>query len=135
VLTFFLVEAALFVGGVTMTIYSNIDSSVGLLTNASSLELAAIGQLLATLVAAGFVTWGAFILPSSRIRAYEQFRRATLVNLFLTQFFMFARTEFGALPGFIFNLVLLGLIGYAIRQEQRLGRDTLSQQSTGNRKP
>jgi hypothetical protein len=54
------------------------------------------------------------------MRAYEQFRRATLVNIFLTQFFAFARVEFNALPGFLFNLILLGLIGYAIRQEQQL---------------
>ncbi|HYH75861.1 MAG TPA: hypothetical protein VD735_07945, partial [Candidatus Saccharimonadales bacterium] len=84
-----------------------------------SVELA-IGQLASALVAAFFALWGASILPRSRMRAYEQFRRATLVNIFLTQFFSFARTEFEALPGFFFNLGLLGLIGFAIHQERRL---------------
>jgi hypothetical protein len=115
---FFLAEVAFFVGAVSVNIYSNISDLFG--NNLTySLELA-IGQLAASLVAAGFAVAGAIILPRSRLRAYEQFRRATLVNIFLTQFFMFARTEFEALPAFFFNLVLLAFIGFAIHQEQRL---------------
>ena len=103
-------------------LYNNINSVIDLFSGSVSYSVElAIGQLVASLVAAGFAVWGAIVLPRSRMRAYEQFRRATLVNIFLTQFFMFARTEFHALPGFLFNLVILGLIGYAIQQERRLG--------------
>lgn len=117
---FFVAEVAVFVAAISLSIYSNITTIFMLFGELShSLELA-IGQLVSSLVAAGFVLWGAAILPRSRLRAYEQFRRATLVNIFLTQFFMFARTELDALPGFFFNLGLLALIGYAIRQEQQL---------------
>jgi hypothetical protein len=118
---FFLAEVAVFVLGVSSSTYSAIHGILSMSPGAFSYSTEfAIGQLTAALVAAGFAIWGAVVLPRSRMRAYEQFRRATLVNIFLTQFFAFARVEFNALPGFLFNLILLGLIGYAIRQEQQL---------------
>jgi hypothetical protein len=118
--SFFLVEALLFVGGVLWATYNNVSSIVDVWngTISYSAELA-ISQLVSSLVAAGFAVWGAVTLRRSRLYAYEQFRRATLINIFLTQFFAFARIEFAALPGFFFNLALLGLIAYAIRQEQQ----------------
>lgn len=118
---FFLLEVTLFVIGVLGTIYVSVDGVLDIFSGhlPYSTELV-IGQLLSSLAAAGFAVWGSVLLTHSRIQAYEQFRRATLINLFLTQFFMFSRIEFGAMPGFIFNLVLLGFISYAIRQEQRL---------------
>lgn len=118
---FFVGETTIFVGGVLFLIYNDLDNILDLFTTdlSFSMELA-IGQLAASLVAASFAIWGAVLLARSRLRAYEQFRRATLVNIFLTQFFAFMRIEFGALPGFFFNLILLGLITYAIRQEVRL---------------
>ncbi|HEY5668271.1 MAG TPA: hypothetical protein VIR03_03855 [Candidatus Saccharimonadales bacterium] len=118
---FFLAEVALFVLGVLGTIYNSIDSVLdifqGHVPYATELVL---GQLASSIVAAGFAVWGALLLTRSRLHAYEQFRRATLINLFLTQFFMFSRIQFGALPAFAFNMILLGLISYAIRQEHRL---------------
>jgi hypothetical protein len=116
---FFLVEVLLFVVGAVITLFENIDSVVDLFSGTGvsfSVELA-IGQLVAALAAAGFAVWGVVLLRESRLKAYEQFRRATLINIFLTQFFVFARIEFGALPGFIFNVLLLGLIGYGMAYE------------------
>lgn len=118
---FFLLEAGLFVVGVLTVIYTTVGSAFDLFnSNLTFSEELVWGQLLSSLAAAGFAGWGAILLRVSRLRAYEQFRRATMINIFLTQFFLFSRIEFGALPGFFFNLALLGLIGYAIRQEQRL---------------
>lgn len=119
--TFFVGEVFLFVASVVWIIYRNLDNVFDLFAGRLpfSKELV-IGQLLSSLVAAAFTIWGALLLKNSRLRAYEQFRRATLINIFLTQFFMFTRIEFAALPGFFFNLTLLGLISYAIRQERRL---------------
>ncbi|HJQ08657.1 MAG TPA: hypothetical protein VJ836_04225 [Candidatus Saccharimonadales bacterium] len=119
--SFFLFEVFVFVAGGVATLFTNIDSILDLLGGSVpfSTELA-IGQLLSALVAAGFAVWGAILLPRSRLQAYEQFRRATLVNIFLTQFFIFARLEFAALPGFIFNLLLLGFIGYAMSQHRQI---------------
>ncbi len=118
---FFLSEAALFVIGVLITIYSGVDSAVDLFSGRISYSVGIVlGQLASSIAAAGFAIWGAVLLTRSRLHAYEQFRRATLINIFLTQIFMFLRIEFRALPGFFFNIALLWLINYAIRQEQRI---------------
>jgi hypothetical protein len=118
---FFLLETFIFVASITTLIIRNLGSVLDLFTKhlPFATELA-IGQLLASVVAAGYAIYGTVLLRKSRIRAYEQFRRATMVNIFLTQFFMFARIEFGALPGFFFNLFVLGFLGFATRQEQRI---------------
>jgi hypothetical protein len=121
---FFIAETFIFVGGIALLIFRNLNSVLDLFTGniPFSTELA-LGQLAASVVAAGYAIYGTILLPTSRIRAYEQFRRATMVNIFLTQFFMFARIEFGALPGFFFNLFVLGFLGFATRQEQRLAAE------------
>lgn len=118
---FFLLEIFLFVGSVVVLTYRNIDSVISLFGGGQSFssELA-VGQLVSSLIAAAYVVYGAALLTQSRVRAYEQFRRATLVNIFLTEFFAFSRIQFGALPGFVFNLFLLAFLGYAMRQELRL---------------
>lgn len=119
--SFFLLQILLFITAVVGTIYANLDGLITLFDSDAPFSMVlAVGQLVSVIVAGGFAVWGALLLPRSHMRAYEQFRRATLVNIFLTQFFMFSRIEFGALPGFLFNIALLGIIGYAIRQEQRL---------------
>jgi hypothetical protein len=69
------------------------------------------------------VVMGLSWLSGSRLRAFEWFRRATLVNLLLTEFFIFSRIQFGAMAGFIFNLLLLIIINAAIDQETRHQRD------------
>jgi hypothetical protein len=118
---FFLLEATIFLIAVALTSYVTIDNILDLLAGKASFSTElAVGQLLSALAATVFVVRGVIFLPRSRMRAYEQFRRATLVHLFLTQFFMFAQIEFGALPSFAINLGLLGLITFAIQQERRL---------------
>lgn len=118
---FFVAEVAVFTLAVSANIYSSIHGVFMMSPDYLSSETGfAFGQLASALVAVAFTTMGVVALPRSRFRAYEQFRRATLVNLFLTEFFIFARTGFEALPGFIFNLVLLGLISYAQHQERTL---------------
>lgn len=118
---FFVAEVALFTLAVSGNIYSSIHGAFTMTPEyLSSATGFAFGQLMSALVAVFFTVMGVFALPRSRFMAYEQFRRATLVNLFLTEFFIFARTGFDALPGFIFNLVLLGLISYARHQERAL---------------
>lgn len=79
-----------------------------------------IAQVVTSIISAGIVLYGIFKLGSSRIEAFKLFRLATLITLFLTQFFLFLRLEFSALPNFIFNLVLLGAINYVIHKENQL---------------
>ncbi|MEO6513461.1 MAG: hypothetical protein ABIR37_02105 [Candidatus Saccharimonadales bacterium] len=118
--SFFIAEALLLLLGVGASVYSNFDQVrdvvIGHATLYSSQLL--VGQLASSIIAAGYVLAGVLLIRQSRYRAFEQFRRATVINLFLTQFFVFARIQFGALPGFVFNLLLLGLINYAMYQEK-----------------
>jgi hypothetical protein len=116
----FVVETIVFVLAVGLTFYHSFSSIHELLhtTNVYGTKLI-IGQLVASVVAAGFAVVGAVKLPGSRPEAFEWFRRAILVNLFLTEFFIFSRIQFGALPGFLVNLVLLGALRFAQYQEQR----------------
>jgi hypothetical protein len=78
-----------------------------------------IGQLASSLVAGAFAVIGALQLPRSRVNGFEWFRRATLITIFLTEFFIFTRIQFGAMPGFIINLLLFASLNFALSQERR----------------
>ncbi len=120
---FFIVEVIFLAGGSIYTIYNSVEDVGGLFDCVPTYgEELLIGQIIASLVAGALVIYGVSLLASSRLSAFEQFRRATLINLYLTQFFIFVRVQFEALPGFAFNLVLLLLISFVIEKETRLGR-------------
>lgn len=121
---FFLVETLAFIAAMGFDISRNFDGihsifRVGATAYDSWLFL---GQLISSVVAAGFAAAGAIYLTRSRLHAFEEFRRATLINLYLTEFFIFSRVEFRALPGFIFNVVVLLFITYVLHQEHRQAR-------------
>ncbi len=120
---FFLTEAAVVLLGVLWALASNFDDLADLIhdrLNYGTWLLA--GEVAAASLASLLALKGAFMLKRSRLDAFELFRRATLINLLVTEFFTFSRVEFAALPGFMVNLVLAIIIGYAIRQERRLQR-------------
>ncbi len=119
--TFFMVEVGVIFLGVLTSFITNIDDLIELVTgrlNDGTWLL--MGELVAALIASLLALGGAFKLNSSRLEAFELFRTATLVNLFLTEFFRFSRVEFAALPSFTLNLALIMVISYAIGQERRL---------------
>lgn len=116
----FVLQAAVFIIIVANALFSNFDSFTDLFsTHDTYVHNLIIGQLLASLVAAVFVITAVVQLPGSRAEALEWFRRAILTNLFLTEFFIFCRIQFRAIPGFVINLILLGLLRYALTQERR----------------
>lgn len=126
---FFIAEAAVFVIAVSWGIYTNLDDITAVVHGSMPNYdfWLYVGQFMSSLVAAGFAVVGAVLLKASRTRAFEQFRRATLINLFLTEFFIFSRIEFEALAGFFFNVAILLFISYVIHQEKRLrGRTAFS---------
>jgi hypothetical protein len=116
-------QAVVLTVGIIYTIYTNLEGVRSLFSGTPdySAEVLA-GQIISSLVAAGFVIYGLYLFRSSRTAAFEQFRRAALVSLYLTQFFVFIRLEFAALPGFILNLLVLILISFVLSQEARLGK-------------
>jgi hypothetical protein len=120
----FVVEALIFLGVVIGNLSHSFNSLHELFEHYDSYSTKLlIGQLASSLVASVFAVIGAFKLRHSRAVAYEYFRRALLVNLFLTEFFAFTRVQFGALPGFIANLVLLIIVRAAMQQETDQSRN------------
>jgi hypothetical protein len=117
---FFAVEIALFVLAMVSALYSNVDDVQDFFAGTASYgHSLVIGQAIGTAIAAWFAGMGLYRLRRSRLGAFEWFRRATLANLLFTEFFIFSRIQFGAMPGFIFNLVLLILINFVLTHERR----------------
>ncbi|MBN1426581.1 hypothetical protein JXA88_18695 [Candidatus Fermentibacteria bacterium] len=64
-----------------------------------------------------FILLGIVRMRRSRVEAFRLFRTSILVNIFLTQVFVFAGQQFGALTGLLFNLLVLGALNYLIERE------------------
>jgi hypothetical protein len=120
-ISFLLIMQALsFVVLVSIPLFRDFDTAVGISasTDAYANNLL-IAEFISSLVASGFAVAGAIKLFTNRIQAYELFRTSILINLLLTNFFMFTRIEFAALPSFFINLAILGGLRYAIYEERR----------------
>jgi hypothetical protein len=79
-------------------------------------------EIVVGFVTAFFVLMGILAVRGSRLRAYRYFRTSILINIFLTEIFVFAKEEFSALIGFFFNLTVLLALNYVIKREGvRLG--------------
>ncbi|MEJ2722455.1 MAG: hypothetical protein P8181_15150 [bacterium] len=90
-----------------------------LTSNVQNLTFADKAQIVVGAAAAVFVLLGIVSVRRSRLRAYRFFRASILINIFLTEIFVFAREEFGALIDFAFNLTVLGVLSYLIERETR----------------
>ena len=121
---FFALETLVFVAAVVSALYANVsDVQEFFAGKASYGHSLVVGQAATTAVSAVCVVFGLALLNGSRLHAFEWFRRATLINLLLTQFFEFSRVEFAALPGFLFSLALLWVINAVIAEEIRHDRE------------
>ncbi len=117
---FFVVETVAFLVAVSVSVYTNIDSAQDFFRGQPDYGRSlVIGQLFATVAAAVCVLMGLRHLATSRLRAFEWFRTATLINLLLTEFFLFSRIQFGAIPSFVFNLLLFALLNAVLAYERR----------------
>lgn len=117
---FFIIEILLFIAGVVVAIATNIDNVQDFFRgHASYGHSLVIGQAIGTGLAAYCGLRGILALRRSRLDAFEWFRWATLVNLLFTEFFIFSRIQFGAMPSFIFSLAILLLINFVLGHERR----------------
>jgi hypothetical protein len=57
-------------------------------------------------------------LPRSRLQAYRWFERAILISVFLTQVILFWQDQLAALTGLAWDLALLTVLRFLIRQEE-----------------
>ncbi|MFS8118337.1 MAG: hypothetical protein ACMG55_07570 [Microcoleus sp.] len=123
---FFGLQSFILVAGMLLNSYSAIQQFISAGFGQLDVSLLFLmAQAVSIAVSIGFIIWGMFELRTSRLRAYGQFHRATLNALFLTEFFAFYRLQFRALPGFIFNLVILGIIVFLTQQERKVQRQAI----------
>lgn len=76
------------------------------------------GELISSAIAGLLVLLGITQMRRSRVSAYQFFRYAILVSIFLANFFLFFQEEFDALVGLSGNILLLGILNYMIREEE-----------------
>jgi hypothetical protein len=74
--------------------------------------------LASNMASAFYITWGVLLLRRSRVKAYSMFERSVLVQIFIGQMFLFYKDEFGAIPGFVFYLLLLLAIRFILQREK-----------------
>ncbi len=80
------------------------------------------GELFFSLLAGFFVLAGTYYIRyRGRLDGYMMYRRAVLVSIFLTQFFVFYREQFMALFGLGMNIVTLIVLEYMIGEERGMG--------------
>ncbi|WP_092806645.1 hypothetical protein [Rhodococcus globerulus] len=75
--------------------------------------------LLSSITAGILVILGVWFLFRGRyLRALRLLRASIVVNLLVTQVFLFAQDQFGALTGFVLSLFLLAVLRVTIRREE-----------------
>ncbi|HMO09908.1 MAG TPA: hypothetical protein PKB06_00005, partial [Actinotalea sp.] len=70
----------------------------------------AAGMVVGAAVSLALAGWGLAVVRRDRHRAYLRFRRAVLVSLLVTQWFVFLAEQFSAVGGLVVDLVVLALV-------------------------
>ncbi|MGD9129209.1 MAG: hypothetical protein PVJ09_01865 [Candidatus Woesebacteria bacterium] len=79
------------------------------------------GQIFSSVLANLFVAAGiVFLWKRNRLRSFLNFKLAVLVNIFLSQFFLFYHEQLAALLPLIINFVIYFTLQYLLEQEQLL---------------
>lgn len=76
------------------------------------------GTLLTSVVSLVLVLIGVARLPTSRLDAYRWFERSVLISVFFTQVIMFWQDQLTAVGGLFWDLALLAVLRFLIRQER-----------------
>ncbi len=82
-----------------------------------------IGEAFFTIISDAFILIGVFLLPKSRLVAYQMFKRALLISIFITQFFLFYKEQLTAIFGLTVNILVLIAVEYMITREERRAKD------------
>jgi hypothetical protein len=95
----------------------------------------AVASAVSALLSLAFVMLGAARLRRSRLAAYRWLERSVLVSVLFGQVLLFWEEQLGAVLQLAWNLLLLGALRYAIRQEEaRQGLLDLQRASEGARR-
>jgi hypothetical protein len=83
------------------------------------LSIPNLASLASSAVAAGLVVVGIRRLRrGDRLGGYSMLDRAMLIQIFITQVFIFVESSFGAITGLLLSIALLGTIRFMARQER-----------------
>lgn len=117
VITFFILQSLFALGLDLFLLYVKLEWSVDLHTIFPTLSFFDLAGLLSATLAAALVIAAALNMQKSRLKAYELFKDAVLVQIFLVQVFLFYRAQLLALLGLAGNICVLFVLYYMIRQE------------------
>jgi hypothetical protein len=111
----FVAKAVLSVASISLVI-------INFFTEPASQDVAGASylQFASSAVATIIIAYGVVQMRSNRLRAYELFLKATLIDIFFTQFFAFYREGFSAIPGFIAYILIYVTLRILITEERRL---------------
>lgn len=85
-----------------------------------------VGAAFSSILSAVMVVIGGVALRWSRLAAYVWFRRATIVSIFLVQFFSFYTEQLSAIVGLMIDVPLLIGLNYLIGEEMRTATTRLA---------
>lgn len=74
-------------------------------------------QLASATLSALLAVAGMVLIWRSRLLAYQLFQKSILISIFITQVFMFYQDQWNALAVLAVNLLILGLLNFAIEHE------------------
>jgi len=80
-----------------------------------------LAQLAATSAGIACIWAGIWSLRGSRLRAYIWFKRYVLINIYITQVFVFYHSQFAALGGLVWYLLLYFALHFTIMRERAAG--------------
>jgi len=118
VIAFFLLQSIFALMLDLFLLYAKLRWRIDLHALFPTLTFADLMGLASATVAALIVIAGVLKMRSSRLEAYEFFKNAVLVQIFLVQVFLFYRAQLLALLGLAGNLCVLLVLYYMIRQEK-----------------
>ncbi|MCX6677960.1 MAG: hypothetical protein NTU95_08470 [Methanothrix sp.] len=118
VISFFILQSLFALGLDFFLLYMKLEWMVDLHTIFPSLSLFDLIGLLSATLAAALVVAAAIKIKNSRLKAYELFKDAVLVQIFLVQVFLFYRAQLLAILGLAGNICVLFVLYYMIRQEK-----------------
>jgi len=109
-------------------VYAAVTVAAGLLVFVDAqragtpLGVAAIGQIVSSIVGAALVARGVMALPYSLVEAYRWFLRGILVWLLITQVFVFYSSQLAGLGGLAADLAAYVMVRYGLGHELRQAR-------------
>jgi hypothetical protein len=106
----FIVQALVGIAAAITVGWATLHDSVPALSDQAALATSLLSLLM--------VITGVAHLPTSRLAAYRWFERSVLISVFFTQVILFWTDQLTALTGLIWDLALLTLLRFLIRQEE-----------------